>query len=545
MNVAEQIVQTLEDRGIKYVFGLPGEENISLVNALNKSNKIEFIVVHHEQSATFMAEVIGGLTNQPGVVISTLGPGAMNMTIGVADATSNSFPIIALSAQGGLEEFGKESNQMVDLKEVFTPITKWAENLYLPESTSEMINKAYNMAVLNRPGATFLAVPETLERELVEENVQAVISNPKAEIIPSADQIEKAAERIKQAKRPIILAGAGISREKASQAFRKFVEQVEIPVATTFMAKGVIRDDSKYSLGVVGFLVDDYSNQEFYESDLIISIGYEFSEFDPKTINPNGDTDIIHIHSFEQDTDENYSINVNMIGEIEESLRLLSNHLEGYTAPIYENNVQSILNNEFEKGVENSEVPLTPVQIVHATRGALNEGDMALVDTGALKMWMARLYPTYEPNTVLINNGLSSMAWSLPGAISAKLVYPNKPILVVIGDGAFHMSSQEIAVAVKYNIPLTILIWDDSGYGLIKWKMNMSLGEYSGVDFDNPDFIKIAEAYGGKGYVVKNRDDLEQTLKKTLQADEGINIIVAPVDYSKNMELVDDLKKLK
>jgi len=542
VNVSEQIVRTLEEKGVQYVFGLPGEENINLVNDLNKSDKIKFIRVYHEQSGAFMAEVMGWLTNKPGVVISTLGPGALNMVIGVADATSNSIPLLAISAQGGLQQFGKESSQMVDLKRIFTPITKWAENLYVAESTIEMINKAYHMAESNRPGATFLTIPDTLEQISTKKDTPPTIPNPKSEIISSTQQIRIAAKQIKQAKTPIILAGAGISREKAIEEFRQFVEQIEIPVATTFMSKGVVRDDSKYSLGVVGFFVDDYVNHEFYKADLIISIGYEFSEFEPKKINPRGDKDIIHIHSFKQDTDRNYPIQANVIGGLKHTLTLLADQLKEYKAPDFENNVRLQLKDEYEQGAIHSDVPLTPAQIVHATRSVLNEGDMVLVDTGGLKMWMGRLYPTYEPNSLLINNGLSSMAWTIPGAISAKFVYPQRPILIVIGDGSFHMASQEIAVAVEHNIPLTILIWDDSGYGLIRWKMDMDLGEHSGVDFENPDFIKIAEAYGGEGHIIKSRDDLEKKLKMSLQKDEGINIIVAPVDYSENMRLVKKLK---
>lgn len=542
MNVAEQIVKTLEERGIEYVFGLPGEENIVLVSALNASKKIEFILVHDEQAGAFMAEMIGWLTNKPGVTIATLGPGALNMAVSIADAQSHSFPLIAIVAQASIEDTTKETTQVFDLKQVYAPITKWSENVYTPESTAHMINKAYNLSVSGRPGATFLTVPAPFEQEDVGDSSPVVIPNPKEDSVASESVLDEAANLIKEAKQPVILVGLGIAREKSSQKLRSFIKEYDLPVASSYMAKGVIPDDWEQSLGVVGFIVDDYINQYLADADLIISVGYEFTEFDAEEINPNRDKKIIHIHSFNQDTAKYYLVSVNIIGSIGQNLDLLSQKLEDYEPPAYENTVRPKLEEELKKGSKESDIPLTPYQMVHATREAVDENALGLVDTGAVKMWMARLFPTYEPNSLLINNGLSSMAWTIPGTIAAKLVYPNKPILTIIGDGSFHMNLQELAVAKHYNIPMTILIWDDSGYGLIKWKMAMSLGESSETDFENPDFMKIAEAYGGEGYVVKSRDDLEETLKRCLTEDSGLNIIVAPVDYKENMKLVEKLE---
>jgi len=543
MIVAEQIVKVLEERGVKFVFGLPGEENINLVNELNASENIQFILVHDEQSAAFMGEVIGWLTGKPGVCVATLGPGALNLVLGAADAQSHSFPLIVLAAQGSLESLSKETTQVVDLKSLYSSVTKWSENLIVAESTAELLNKAYNLAVNGRPGATFLTIPDSLEREKIEDTPYSVISNPREDSIPTEQKLAEAAALIKEAEQPIILIGLGAVRDQADQAVRNFVEKYDVPAATTFMAKGVISDKTEQSLGTVGFFVDDYSNQMFYESDLIISIGYEFSEFGAEKINPEGDKRIIHIHNFNQDTDKNYSVSVNLIGSIQKSVDLLSEKLSGYHSPAYKNQVKIKLKEEYEEGKQNSAAPLSPVQIVHATRQALGGGGRALVDTGAVKMWMARLFPTYRANSVLINNGLSTMAWTIPGTIAAKLAYPEIPILTVTGDGSFLMGHQEIITAKRYNIPLTILIWDDSGYGLIKWKMDMSLDQHSEVDFKNPDFIKLAESYGGTGYVAEDRDDLEKTLADCLEADDGINVIVAPVDYSANMELTNHLQK--
>jgi acetolactate synthase-1/2/3 large subunit len=543
MNVAEQIVETLEERGIEYVFGLPGEENIVLVNALNASEKIQFILVHDEQAATFMAEMIGWLTNKPGVTIATLGPGALNMAVSIADAQSHSFPLIAIAAQAGIEDTTKETTQVFDLKQVYAPLTKWSENVYTPESTAHMINKAYNLSVSGRPGATFLTVPAPFEEEDVGDSSPTVIPNPKEESVASEQILEEAVKLIKEAEHPVVLTGLGIAREKSAQKLRDFVKKYDLPVVSSYMAKGVIPDDWKQSLGVVGFIVDDYINQYLADADLILAVGYEFTEFDAEEFNPKRDKKIIHIHSFNQDTDKYYPVSTNVIGKIGQNLALISQKLGDYEPPAYENTIRPKLEEELEQGSEDSDIPLTPYQLVHATRAAVGEDTMTLVDTGAVKMWMARLFPTYEPNSVLINNGLSSMAWTIPGTIATKLLYPEKPVLTIIGDGSFHMHVQELAVAKRYDIPMTILIWDDSGYGLIKWKMDISLGKSAGTDFENPDFKKIAEAYGGEGYVVKSRDDLEETLKKCLAEDSGINIIVAPVDYSENMKLIEKLEK--
>ena len=542
--VAEKIVNILEERGVKYVFGLPGEENIALVNQLDKSDKIKFILVQDERSGAFMASTIGWLSGKPGVVIATLGPGALNMALSIADAQTHSFPLMAIAAQGDLEARVRETTQVVNLKKVFMPITKWSEDLVVLESTSEIINKAYNLSMTDRTGATLVTVPASLEQEKPDDgDTENIINVPNPQIEPTDEVISEAKNLLKNAKKPLILAGLGVSRENISSEIRQFSEKHHIPVTTTFMAKGTVSDKSDLSLGVVGFFVDDHINSYLKDVDVILAIGYDFAEFDPSVINPDRDKKIINMHTFVQETHKNFSMETKLIGNLANSIKKLSDALENYQAEPKDNSVRQKLINEFDQGEQDGEVALSPVQIVHATRKALPKEGKVLIDTGAVKMWMARLFPAYELNTVLINNALSSMSWAIPGTIAAKLLHPDIPMLTVVGDGAFHMSSAEIATAKKNNIPLTILIWDDSGFGLIKWKMDMELNEHSNVDFDNPDFIKIAEAYGGNGYVVKSRDDLEETLKSCLEKDQGINIIVAPVDYQDNMKLTEQLNQ--
>ena len=543
MTVAEQIVQILEERGVEYVFGLPGEENIALVNALHKSEKVKFILVQDEQSGAFMAGLVGWLTGKPGVIVATLGPGALNMVLSVADAHTHSFPLIAIAAQGELKDRVRETTQMVDLKSVYTPITKWSEDLVVLESTTEIINKAYNVAMTERKGATFVTIPTSLEQESFGETLQTIIQSPTAQTVATKAALLKAADLLKKAQKPMIIAGLGVSRENVSLELRTFIKKHNIPVATSFMAKGAVPETSELSMGVVGFFVKDYIDSEMKEADLILAIGYDFSEFNPSQINPNKDKIIVNLHTFVQETHENFSLDVQLVGDLTKNIEGLSNALGSYQANASNSLVREKFNTEFNQGEQEGEVPLKPVQIVHAIRQALPKNGKVLIDTGAVKMWMARLFPAYDLNTVLINNALSSMSWAIPGTIAAKLLNPDTSMLTVVGDGGFHMSSSEIATAKKYDIPLTILIWDDSAYGLIKWKMELDLGEHSEIEFNNPDFIKIAEAYGGHGFVVNSRNELEERVKSCLEKDEGINIIVAPVDYRDNMELTEELDK--
>lgn len=543
MNVAKRIVQILEERGVNYVFGLPGEENIALVNALDKSEKIKFVLVLDERAGGFMASVMGWLGDQPGVVLATLGPGALNLTLSIADAHSHSFPVIAISAQGDIRDRVRETTQMEDLKRVFQPITKWSEDLIVAESTTELINKAYNQSMSERKGASFVTIPASLEQAELEETNSVVIPSPNPVSVPIDSEMKEAVNDLKNAKKPVLLAGLGVSRENLSKEITQFSQSHHIPVMTSFMAKGALSDHSKLSLGTVGFFIEDYIDDYLEDVDLILAVGYDFSEFEPSAINPNKDKKIINLHTFPQETHEHYPMASQLVGNLRETLDKLSNDLGDYVFETHTNPVSEGLLEEFNEGEKDGEVPLSPNQIVHATRQALPEEGKVLVDTGAVKMWMARLFPTFELNSVLINNGLSSMSWALPGTIAAKLLFPEIPMLTVMGDGSFLMTLQEIATAVKYDIPLTILIWDDSGYGLIKWKMAMDLGQHANVDFDNPDFIKIAESFGGNGYVVDSREDLEQKLSECLKKDEGINLIIAPVDYSENMDLTNNLKK--
>jgi len=534
---AELIVECLENEGVTHVFGIPGEENIRFTEAVSRSS-IEYVLTRHEQGASFMAEVYGRLTGRAGVCSATLGPGAINLLLGVADATTNSTPLVALSAQVGMGRSYKESHQGIDLVSMFGPATKWSALVATPGSVPEMFRKAFKLAQTERPGAVYLAVPEDVEEAAAPADLSPLPVNVPRPEDPSAAQLERAAEILNSARNPILLAGHGAARGGAAEAVRRFAEALDIPVATTFHGKGVLSDEHPLALGAVGFMRHDYVNFGFDRADVIVAAGYELQEFDPVRINPDGDTKIIHIHRFPAEVDAHYDVAVGLLGDIGGTLDALATRVtrDHPSSPGHER-IRELLFAELDGGRADDRFPLAPARIVADTRAAMNSDDIVLVDTGALKMWMARLYPTYEPNTCLISNGLSTMAWTVPGAIAAKIARPAAKVLVATGDGAFLMNSQEIETALRLGTPMVILIWDDNAYGLISWKMDLEIGHNVETHFGNPDFVAYAESFGAKGYRISAADELLPTLRTAL-ADDTVSVIACPVDYSANSALI-------
>jgi acetolactate synthase-1/2/3 large subunit len=539
---AQLMVECLENEGVSVVFGIPGEENIRFIQALAASN-IRYVLCRHEQGAAFMAEMYGRVTGRAGVVSATLGPGAINMQLGVADATTNSTPVVAISAQVGQDRQYKESHQYVDLVSMFRPITRWSDGVPTARAIPEMFRKAFKTAESERPAAVYLAIPEHLDADETDYDLTPLPRNVVRAEAPAAAQVERAAEILRKAKRPVVLAGHGAARADATKALLRFSEELGVRVANTFHGKGVMPDDHPNSIGTLGFMRHDYVNFGFDHADVIVTVGYELQEFDPVRINPKGDTRIIHIHRFPAEVDAHYSVDVGIIGDISASLNALADAMEGHRCASAEEPASDLLAEEFARGQQDSRYPLTPARVVADTRAAMGRSDIVLVDTGATKMWMARLYPTYERNTCLISNGLSTMGFSLPGALGVQLAKPESKVLSVVGDGAFLMNSQEIETAVREKIPLVVLIWEDGGYGLIEWKMDLELGEHYYVSFGNPDVIAYAESFGAKGYRINSADQLLPTLRAALD-DGGVSLISCPVDYSENLRLTDRLGEL-
>jgi len=541
--VAELIVRCLEHEGVEYVFGIPGEENIHLVEALSRSS-IRYVLVRHEQGASFMAETYGRLTGRAGVCSATLGPGAINLLLGTADATTNSTPLIALSAQVGMHRSFKESHQGVDLVSMFEPVTKWSALIATPGAAPEMLRKAFKLAQTERPGAVYLAVPEDIEKSAAPPDAVPLPVNVPRPDQPSDDQVARAAAILGAARDPVVLAGHGATRAGAGDALVRFAERLGIPVATTFHGKGVFPDDHPLALGAVGFMRHDYVNFGFDQADVVVTVGYELQEFDPVRINPSGDKRIIHIHRFPAEVDRHYDVSVGLQADIGQSLDALAEAVgDRSTQPVTGQRIRQLLTDELDRGAADDRFPLAPARVVADTRAALGRHDIVLVDTGALKMWMARLYPTYAPNTCLMSNGLSTMAWTLPGAIGAKLARPDDRILVATGDGSFLMNSQEIETALREHIAMVVLIWVDDAYGLISWKMDLELGHDVDTAFGNPDFVAYAESFGAVGYRINAADELLPILRTALAADT-VSVIACPVDYSANLDLIRSLGEL-
>ena len=541
--VAELLVRCLEHEGVTCVFGIPGEENLHFTDAVSRSS-IRYVLVRHEQAASFMAEMYGRLTGRAGVCSATLGPGAINLLLGTADATTNSTPLVAFSAQVGLNRIYKESHQSVDLVSMFAPVTKWAALVPTPGAVPEMVRKAFKLAQTERPGAVYLAVPEDIEGSPVPPDLVPLDLNIPRPDEPSPSQVQRAAAVLDSASRPIILVGHGAARAGAHRSLIHFSETLGLPVATTFHGKGVFPDDHPHALGAVGFMLHDYVNFGFDEADVIVSVGYELQEFDPVRINPRGDKRILHLSRLPAEVDAHYDVEVGIQADLSRTLYALADATHRRFEPgASEYKIRHLLATELERGREDESYPLKPQRVVSDTRAALDRSDIVLADTGAVKMWMARLYPAYEPNTCLTSNGLSTMAFALPGAIGAKLAYPERRVLAAVGDGAFLMSSHEIETALREHIPLTILIWQDDAYGLIKWKMDLDLGHDVAIAFSNPDFVAYAESFGARGYHVGKPGELLAVLEEAL-AQDTVSVIACPVDYSENLRLTEALGEL-
>ena len=548
-NTADLIVECLVNEGVEVVFGIPGEENIPLLEAIERNGNIRFVLTRHEQGAGFMAATYAHITGKPGVCLATLGPGALNLTLPVAQANASTTPLVAICAQGNVSRLYKESHQIIDLVSLFQPITQWSSMMLAPSTAPEMVRKAFSIAQRKRPGATCLVIPEDISEMSVPENAKPLPLPRPLHILPAPDTIDEAAKIISQAKTPIILAGNGVARSHAQDQLRAFAEQLNVPVATTFEGKGVFPDNHPNALGVVGFMHRDYENFAFDTADLIIAVGFSIQQFDPKKINPNIDKTIIHINTFVEDTDAHYPTALNIMADIAQTLKALTSVLKdrNVTFDVTHPKIRQMITDELRSFENDNSIPMKPQRVVYDTRRAVAEGTKVLVDTGALKMWMARLYPTMHPNTCIIDNSLSTMAWTLPGAVGASFIKDNsgkintKPVLAVMGDGSFMMNVQEIETAVRVGSRMVVLVWEDNAYGLIKWKMDLHAGEHEYVDFTNPNVPKLAESFGARGHVVQKPEDLYNMLKEALAQESGVDVIACPVDYSENMKLIEKL----
>ena len=544
MKAAELLVRCLENEGVQLVFGLPGEETLELMNAFLDS-RIRFIETRHEQGAAFMADVYGRLSGKAGVCLSTLGPGATNLLTGVADAYLDRAPLVAISGQASLNRRHKESHQYIDVISMFKPVTKWSTSIPKAEVIPEAVRKAFKIAQTEKPGSTHLELPEDVAEEPIHDpnSLQPLLAQAPHTPEPLHGQIARAVQTIAGARHPVILAGNGAIRGHAHEALRQFARQLGIPVLHTFMAKGLLPDSDPLSLYTIGLQARDYTAVVMEKADVVVAVGYDFVEYAPCFWNPSRDKRIVHVDVSPAEVDEHYIVEVGVLGDIGIALEHIGNGLTPFDSSWAQSARKTVVEGfEAELSLAPSR-PMRPQHLMRDLRMVLDHDDLVICDVGAHKLWMARMFPCEVPNSCMIANGLAAMGIALPGAIAAKLAFPQRRVVAVTGDGGFLMNSQELETAVRLGLSLTVLIWRDDGYGVIRWKQQLRFGRTSSVEFGNPDLVRYAESFGAVGYRVKDPSELRPILVDALKSKVPA-IIDCPVDYAENLRLTERLRSL-
>ena len=538
MNVAQLVVECLENEGVRHVFALPGEETLALGLALEDSTKIDQVIVRHEQGAAFMADVAGRLTSYPGVCVATLGPGATNLLTGIADATLDGAPLVAITGQAGLERIHKRSHQYVDVLGMFAPVVKWGARIELADGTAEIIRTAFRKARLERPGATHVELPEDVaEREA---HGQPMPVRRTRYAAAREDAIRAAADAINGASHPILLAGNGVVRREtaghgAVAALRAFVARTRIPATHTFMAKGAIDDRDPAALPSVGLQragADLAALEELARADVVVCVGYDLVEWSPEVWNPRGEKRVVHIDSRPAEIDASYVIATEVVGEIADSLEALLSLVTPRPMATHDRPELRIAGD--------GAFPLWPRRVVADLRAALGDEDIVISDVGAHKIWLSRLYPAHAPNTVIVANGFAPMGIAVPGAIAAKLVRPERKVVAFCGDGGFLMNVQELETAKRLGTAIVIVVLVDGRYGVIEANQRQRFKRSGGVEFGNPDLVQLAHAFGIRGEAVTGADELLPALKRALDG-SGPALVAVPIDPRENAKLGDAL----
>ena len=540
MRAAELFVRCLENEGVEYIFGIPGEENLDVMDALLDS-PIRFITVRHEQGAAFMADVYGRLTGKPGVCLATLGPGATNLITGTADANMDRAPVVAIAGQGSTHRLHKESHQILDLVNLFEPISKYATQIREPAIIPEVVRKAFKVAKAEKPGCSFIDFPENIAAETIEGESPLKVQEPLAPR-PPEEKIDQAAEVIRAARCPLLLAGNGVIRARAAGALLDFATALNVPVATTFMAKGSIPSDHPMSLGSVGLSANDYVSCGFDRADVVICVGYDIVEYHPHLWHRDPEQKIIHMDQLPAEVDSHYILEVGVVGDIAAGLKGLALRIpprEGNWAA----NLHRIIDAENREYARDTGFPVKPQKILWDLRQALGADDILISDVGAHKMWIARMWQARAPSTCIISNGFAAMGIGVPGALAAKLAFPDRRVVTVTGDAGFLMNSQEIETALRLGLSFVVLVWNDSKYGLIKWHQDKRFGRDSYIDFTNPDLVRYAESFGARGLRVQSADSLLRVLEEAFGCGT-LAVVDCPVDYGENMKLTEKLGNL-
>ena len=547
MKASDLLVKCLEEEGIEYIFGVPGEENADFMISLEQSEKIRFVLTRHEQGAAFMAEIYGRLTGNPAGALGTLGPGATNLITGVADSNMDRAPMLVLTGQGSTDRLHKESHQIMDVVSMFRPVTKWATTIVNADTIPEIVRKAVRLARTEKPGAVHVELPE----DVAASESAAVPMAPRRfrRSVPDDKIVDQAFASIKAAKRPLIIAGNGCIRRRASKQLRILCEQTGIGVISTFMAKGCVDMDADYCLYTAGLGSKDLVTKAIDDADLVITLGFDMVEYHPQLWNPAGNKRIIHADFLAAEIDENYHPETEVIGDLAHALWMLNERFKTDRDFEFDFAAQRAVREEMaadfaEYKDDRTEGSIRPQKALWDARQVMGPHDILLSDVGAHKMWIARHYQCHEPNTCLVPNGFCSMGFALPGAIAANLVYPDRRVLAVCGDAGFLMNVQEMETARRLGSDITVLVWEDNEYGLIAWKQEAHFGRHTELSFGNPDWMKLAESFGWNGHHVTASADFATTLDDALN-EKGPSLVVIPIDYRENALLTKKLGEIE
>ena len=543
MKASDLFVKCLENEGVERIFGVPGEENADLMISLINS-PIDFVLCRHEQAAAFAADAYGRLTGKAGVCLATLGPGVTNLLTGLADANMDRAPVVAIIGQGSTTRQHKESHQIMDAIRMCEPITKWSVSVLAPENITEVIRKAFKLSETEKPGVCVIELPEDVAKKDIQDKPMTPIKVRR----PAADHksVAQAAELIYSSKSPIILAGNGAIRKRAAKQLTKLAHNIGAGVVNTFMGKGAIPMDDEHCLYTIGLGMGDYNNLAFDSADLIISCGYDLVEYAPKAWNRTNQSQkkIIHMDFWPAEVDRDYAPSVEIVGDLADGLWQLNQALESRKErPLRlfdiksRKDLRATLTHDFLAEMNDQCFPMKPQKILYEVRNFLGPNDIRRSDLGAHKMWISRYYQCFQPNTCLISNGFCSMGFAMLGSIGAKIALPDRKILSINGDAGFSMNAQDLETAVRKKLNIVAMVWVDGEYGLIKWKQQDQFsGKHSDLEFNNPDFEKLAEAYGMWGKELTAVDQLPTSLEEAFQQ-KGPAIIAVPVDYRENRKL--------
>ena len=542
MKASDLFIQALENEGVEYIFGIPGEENLDLLESLRKSKKIRLILTRHEQGAAFMAATYGRLTGKAGVCLATLGPGATNFTTPAAYGFLGGFPLVMITGQKPIKKSKQGQFQIIDVVQLFAPICKMTKQIVNANTIPSLVREAFRVAEEEKPGPVLLELPEDIAEEPAD-MVDLIPPGERHYAIAGTNIIQTAAKAIKNAKRPLLLIGAGANRKEARRAISDFIGMIGVPFCNTQMGKGVVDESSTYFLGTAALSDKDYLHDYIKVSDLIVNIGHDVVE-KPPFFMEHGGTKVIHVNYKSAQVDQVYFPQIEVVGDIALSVDALAAAL-GSKLDIDLGDFEKVRDNVKEnifRLAEEPTFPMRPQEIVSEIRNLMGYHDIIALDNGVYKIWFARNYLAFQPNTILLDNALATMGAGLPSAMLAALIHPNRKVMSICGDGGFMMNSQEIETAVRLNLSLVVLILNDNSYGMIRWKQAGCGFEDWGLEYNNPDFVKYAESYGAHGHSITSVTGFIETVDRAYRQG-GVHLIDLPVDYSQNVkELITDLR---